>query len=269
MSLLAVGKNVLSSCSKHKCSVLFRTFGNSHQNSFSTVIRSNITPAYLQKKYLTTSSNELIGLKTKEHVHKNIYKDIGYKAPFGPEESVLILQKLNSMSEDELAKVSSKPNAAIIIKHREQYGEFGVVEEVLAAKNIDEKILERMGKKVIKYHWQQDAEETVSNIESANKKKRMAEMGSLLKGVKPKLPTDEYESDSVNAILGIKLSLQSLSYAYMDTKSKKILSWESIPVFDHFSKSHFEHPNLYSMALDIVNQLPTDADIFVFEEQLL
>ena len=62
---------------------------------------------------------------------QDVYKTIGYTAPFPVSEKEEILEKLNKYTEEELAQYVAKKNAKAISAHRKKNGEFTCVEQLL------------------------------------------------------------------------------------------------------------------------------------------
>lgn len=199
----------------------------------------------------------------REGLFREIYKDIEYTSPFTHDQNAFVLEILNNSSEEELAQFTAKAKAANIFQHREQHGPFNVVEELLALSSFDENTLERLGKKVIKLGRNSSYESETESDKLAKKEKK------LLQYIKPKIDSYQYQSDDINSFVGIKLSLQNLSYAHMDKNTQEIKSWKHISCFANInSKTEFEHPKIFQKAFHIANQIPL-ADMYVLEEQPL
>ena len=62
---------------------------------------------------------------------RDVYKTIGYAAPFSEAEKETILTKLNSLQEEQLSKYIAKKNSRNISAYREKYGSFTCVEQLL------------------------------------------------------------------------------------------------------------------------------------------
>ena len=228
----------------------------------------------IQKRQLYTTLGALNTSSTKSNLYRDIYKDIGYQSPFTQDENSLILKTLNRSSEEELCEVTAKPRAVNIFEHKQQHGEFNVVEELLSVKKFDEKILERLGKKIIKVSKtnEDDSDET-SKFSSSEEKKLEKLKTKLAKYLKPRLKSSDYASRSISSIIAIKMSYYSLSYSHMDKNTKTILDWKNLPCFalkDSDSTAGFrsnEHPKIFETAMSLTSQIPT-ADLYIFEEPL-
>ena len=246
---------------------IYRIFGpNIPLFSLLCTKRVNQASSYTQKKGFYTSLLAYSSVVRKTNLYKDIYKEIGYKSPFSDDENFLILKLVNESSEKQLCEVTAKGKAASIFEHKQEHGIFSVVEELLSVKNFDEKVLERLGKKVIKLHSPKDDNSAeLSNLPCSEERRLEKIKTKLLKYINPKLKAPEYQSDIIKTIVGIKLTFYNLSYAHMDKTTENILSWDSVPCFE--AKEDTQHPNLFHTALKITNQIPS-ADLYVFEEQL-
>ena len=201
--------------------------------------------------------------KAKLNLHRDVYKEIGYKSPFTDIEKILILKTINeTKSEKQLHEFAAKTNAATLFEHLNTYGDFKIVEELLAVKKFDEKILERLCRRIIKSQEKQDDESDSINESSTDVQSIQPKISKYLR---PRLTKEAYASDSIESIVSIKISLYDVSYTHMEKQTKRILSWNSFNCFDN--KGSTGHPRLFETATQIVNQIPP-ADIFIIEEQL-
>ena len=62
---------------------------------------------------------------------RDVYKTIGYAAPFTTAEKEKILERVNSLSEEQLGKFIAKKNSKNIAAHKEKFGLFACVEQLL------------------------------------------------------------------------------------------------------------------------------------------
>jgi len=213
------------------------------------------------------ANDRIQNTNTTENLYKNIYKEIGYKSPFSNIENSLILKKLNeAKSEEELCLITAKPKASILFDHLQKHGVFNCVEELLSVKKFDEKVIERLGKKIIKIGGRNEEDsDSSSKIEAKEHTRIKLKYSKLMKNIRPRIKGEHYFSNDVQSIVGIKLSFYNFSYIHMDKNSKKILDWKTIDSFE--SKELTQHPKLYENIIRLVGQIPK-ADLYVIEEQL-
>jgi hypothetical protein len=62
---------------------------------------------------------------------RDVYKTVGYAAPFTEEEKEKILERVNSLTEEQLSKFIAKKNSRNIIQHKDKFGLFTCVEQLL------------------------------------------------------------------------------------------------------------------------------------------
>lgn len=210
--------------------------------------------------YRTLCSTACSNQKKQINPHKEIYKEIKYNAPFSSQEKNLILKTIHeAKSAEKLSEFIAKPKAAVLYDHMNAHGEFEVIEELLSVKKFDDKILERLCKKVLKSY--DKSEESQEHIETTSETKSVKH--KISKYIKPRLTSDVYEN--IESIVAFKLSFYDISYTHFETKSQKVISWHS---FDSFgSKASTEHPRLFETATEVASQLPC-ADLYLLEEQL-
>ena len=221
---------------------------------------------YLQKKRIFTSPIAYNQQYSKSNLYKDIYKEIGYKSPFTTDENLLILKTINAKkSQDELAELTAKTKAAPLFEHIQSHGEFKLVEELLSVKQFDEKVIERMGKKIIKLHDKDEKsfDGHLKSLSFENLKFKKAK-NNLMKYMRPKLKPHDYLSPNIKSIVAIKLSYYQFCYAHLDTVTNTILDWNGSESFE--LKESTQHPKLYETALRIVREIPL-ADLYIIEEQ--
>jgi hypothetical protein len=81
---------------------------------------------------------------------QNVYKKIGYEAPFSDQETSEVLKVINeATSASDLAPFINKTRAENIIKLKDAVGQFQVIEQLLDVKKIEPSILEIMCRKVL------------------------------------------------------------------------------------------------------------------------
>ena len=143
------------------------------------------------------------------------------------------------------------------------------IRDRLSVKKFDEKVIERMGKKIFKLHnnGEDSLDEIVSNtfksttIENLRFKKAK---NVLLKYLKPKLKVQDYLSYNIKSIVAIKLSYYQFCYVHLDKVTNTILDWNSSECLE--LKESTQHPKLHETALRIVREIPP-ADLYIIEEQ--
>merc|ERR1719150_2346460 len=86
-----------------------------------------------------------------------------------------------------------------------------------------------------------------------------------MKNSRPKIKPDIYHSETIQSVVGIKLSYYHYSYVKLEKESKTIVECNSSVCSDQ--KDFTLHPNLYETALNIVRDIPV-ADLYIIEEQL-
>lgn len=231
-------------------------------------------PIYTQGKLLSSISSKS-GQTSDINLYRDIYKEVGYKSPFTSEEDLIILNELNSAkSVEQLIEVCGKLKATSVFEHIQKFGAFQCVEELLSVKKFDEKVVARLGKKIIKLVDQkinppsnvtpQSDEKDVSLFHLENK--NVSKMrGKISRSLKPKIKVQEYNSGMIQSIAVLKLSFYNISYTHVEKNTKKVLSWDSFSCFE--KKDSAQHPKLHENIIRIVAQIP-HADLYLIEEQL-
>ena len=215
------------------------------------------------------SSIPYLSQKKQTNLYRDIYKEVGYKSPFDSDESNLILKTINeAKSAEQLSEFVAKPKAAVLFDHIKTHGEIKIVEELLSVKKFDDKILERLGKKILKSYdtkdETKDCSETISESgKSEINKPNKSNKQKISKYIKPRLTKDVYQD--IESIVGVKISFYDITFTHLDIKKEQILSWNSLDSLG--SKTASEHPRLFQTATEIVSQLP-HADLYFIEEQL-
>ena len=215
------------------------------------------------------SSRHYLNQKKQTNLYKDIYKEVGYKSPFDSDENNLILKTINeSKSAEKLSEFVAKPKAAVLFDHIKTHGEIKIVEELLSVKKFDDKILERLGKKILKSYVTKDETQECSEIISESGKFEMnkpnkSDKQKISKYIKPRLTKDVYQD--IESIVGIKISFYDITFTHLDIQREQVLSWNSIDSLG--TKSASEHPRLFETAVEIVSQIP-NADLYFIEEQL-
>jgi len=215
------------------------------------------------------SSRPYLCQKKQTNLYKDIYKEVGYKSPFDNDENNLILKTINeAKSAEQLSEFVAKPKAAVLFDHIKTHGEIKIVEELLSVKKFDDKILERLGKKILKSYVTKDETQDGSETNSESGKSEInkpnkSNKQNISKYIKPRLAKNVYQD--IESIVGIKISFYDITFTHLDIQKEQILCWDSLDSLG--SKSASEHPRLFETATEIVSQIP-NADLYFIEEQL-
>ena len=212
---------------------------------------------------------------------QDIYKKIDYQAPYPEEDKLTVLSKLNLASENELNKFTSKKISKVIVKHRDENGNFDCVEQLL---NLD---------KIEKYHIAKLCDKVLSK-ESPQGVPMSVTHGApkFLGNIIPRPSTDEYQCMKNPIVVGVHLSLQGFAFAVYSSQELMDWGYQDLPsverevgkpkpskkdkaktdavkkVIQADSQTYFEHHNLIEACKKISTDLPKDADYFIFEEPL-
>ena len=209
------------------------------------------------------SSIPYLSQKKQTNLYRDIYKEVGYKSPFDSDENNLILKTINeAKSAEQLSEFVAKPKAAVLFDHIKTHGEIKIVEELLSVKKFDDKILERLGKKILKSYVTKDETKDCSETNSESEMNK-PNKPKISKYIKPRLTKVVYQD--IESIVGIKISFYDITFTHLDTQKEQILSWDSLDSLG--SKTASEHPRLFETATEIVSQIP-NADLYFIEEQL-
>ena len=210
---------------------------------------------------------------------QDIYKKIDYQAPYPEVDKLKVVSKLNQASENELNKFTSKKVSKVILKYRDENGNFDCVEQLL---NLD---------KIEKYHIAKLCDKVLTT-ENSRKTPISATHGApkFLGNIIPRPSTDEYQRIDNPIVTGVHLSLQGFAFAV--NSSQELMDWgyQDLPlvekevgkpskkektksdavkkVIQGDSQSYFEHHNLLEACKKILAGLPKDAHYFIFEEPL-
>ncbi len=71
---------------------------------------------------------------------------MGYAAPFTEEEKSKILERVNSLTEEQLSKFIAKKNSRNIIQHKDKFGLFTCVEQLLGELSHNLRLLKKKKK---------------------------------------------------------------------------------------------------------------------------
>ena len=210
----------------------------------------------------------------------DIYKALEYECPeevASAADSRDVAKAVNGANDrDSLMSLGmSKSMALKIIKNRERHRrDFERVEQFLDLDQMTTKKLEReVGKmvmkikeeEVLKSETQADLEKrTTENPESEEAKTGSKIEKKLQRMITPAVDPDIWEN--VNTVMGIKLTLESLSYAKM-TKDMELLDWNVIKMMGRSagkSRANFEFPHILNAANTATVGIPP-ADAYVLE----
>ena len=210
---------------------------------------------------------------------QDIYKKIDYQAPYPEEDKLKVLSKLNHASENELNKFTAKKVSKVIVKYRDENGNFDCVEQLL---NLD---------KIEKFHIAKLCDKVLSR-ENPQTTPMSATQGApkFLGNIIPRPSTDEYQSIDNPIVAGVHLSLQGFAFAVYSSQELMDWGYQDLPLVEREvgkprkkdkvktdaakkviqgdSQSYFEHHNLLDASKKICAGLPKDVDYFIFEEPL-
>jgi len=191
---------------------------------------------------------------------KNVYKEIGYRAPFTENEKKRAIDKLNNLNEKELNHYTSKKFSKLLYGHRAKHGDFDCIEQLLDLPKVEAHQLEKICENLLKDLSMSKEENVMAERSKTNKP-------LFSKGIIPKPDIKEWEMLQNPTVLGITVSIQGISYTKIDS-SRNLHGWAAFEGIEN-PRNHmaFQHRELYSFTSNIVNNLP-GADYCIFEELL-
>jgi len=192
---------------------------------------------------------------------KNIYKVIGYNAPFNEDEKMEVLEKINTLPESELSNYTSKKIGRLIQAHRIKNGPFECVEQLLDLPYVERPNAEKICKSLL-----QDL--TLTSLKAKLERNPQNIKKTLFsKGILPKPDVKSY-SECVNpTFVGISISLHGLAYSKIDN-DRNLLNWSILPGLDNpGSQTAFEHNKLFALTSKL-NDLIPDSRYYLLEELL-
>eukprot|EP00092_Neocalanus_flemingeri_P018404 GFUD01019918.1.p1 GENE.GFUD01019918.1~~GFUD01019918.1.p1 ORF type:complete len:340 (-),score=74.55 GFUD01019918.1:24-1043(-) len=186
---------------------------------------------------------------------KDVYKVIGYQAPFEEDEKKEVLNKMNSLPEKELCNYTSKRFSKLINLHKEKNGPFLCVEQLMDMSKIEANHVEKICKSLL----------VDLSLQTQEKKEGKAANKPLFsKGIIPKPDLKLFSSLADPTYVGVTVTLQGIAYTKIDKEN--LIEWSILPgVENPASQIAFQHRKLFSMASEIVNHLP-HADYYLFED---
>ena len=210
---------------------------------------------------------------------QDLYKKIDYQAPYPEDDKLKVLSKLNLASENELNKFTSKKISKVIVKYRDENGNFDCVEQLLDLDKIEKFHIAKLCDKVLSKESPQVVPMSVTH--GAPK---------FLGNIIPRPSTDEYQCMNNPIVAGVHLSLQGFAFAVYSSQELMDWGYHDLPsverevgkpskkekaktdavkkVIQSDSQTYFEHHNLLEACKTIWTGLPRDADYFIFEEPL-
>jgi len=192
---------------------------------------------------------------------KDIYKVIGYQAPFNEEEKQDCLKKINNLPEKELWNYTSKKVSKLINFHKEKNGPFDRVEQLLDLPKFEKNNLVKLCGSLLEDVSLKTLDEKM--VEGINKIIKPL----FSKGLVPKPEMKVISSLENPTFVGVSVTLQGIGYTKMDSK-RNLDDWSILPAVENpTSQSAFQHRKLFSLASEIVDSLP-QGNFYLFEELL-
>ena len=210
---------------------------------------------------------------------QDIYKKIDYQAPYPEEDKLKVLSKLNFASETELNKFTTKKVSKVIVKYRDDNGNFECVEQLLNLDKIEKFHIAKLCEKVLSFENPLPAPLTV-NLGAPK----------FLGNIIPRPSTEEYRCINDPIVAGVHLSVQGFAFAVYRDQELKDWGYQDLPfvqrevgnprrkettktdvvkkIIQGDSQSYFEHHNLLEACKKIWTGLPKNVDYFIFEEPL-
>ncbi len=88
----------------------------------------------------------------------------------------------------------------------------------------------------------------------------------MLRQVSPAVTPEQWQQ--AETIVGIKMSLNTVSFAALNKSSRELLSWGHAATFQglqSFAQAEFQHPKMYCAGVAVAEQIP-EADLYFVEE---
>jgi len=191
---------------------------------------------------------------------KNVYKEIGYQAPFTEQEKQEALHKLNTLTEKELSNYTSKRLSKMLDNHREKNGKFECIEQLLDLNKVEAHQLEKVCEKLLEDFSMTDDQKVLAERSKVNKP-------LFSKGIIPKPDIIEWDLLSNPTVLGITVTVQGIAYTKIDS-NRSFQGWGAYTGIENPKSSEaFQHKQLFSFVSNIVDSFP-EADYYIFEEVL-
>jgi len=192
---------------------------------------------------------------------KDVYKVIGYEAPFSEDQKRKAVEKLNSLPVTELFNHTTKKFSKLIDVHREKNGPFDCVEQLLDLPKVETSHVVKICNSLMSDLSPKTLEEKLADQKKKGNKPLFA------MGIIPKPDLKLWEKIENPTIVGVSVTLEGIAYSKIDSL-KTHSGWAILPGIDNISsKLSFQQRNLFQIASEIVEKLP-DADYYLFEELL-
>ena len=209
----------------------------------------------------------------------DIYKALEYECPeyvASSSDSRDVARAVNGAADKEslMSLGMSKSMAVKIVKSRERHRrDFERVEQFLDLDQMTTKKLEReVGKMVAKMkegeeaqaEWEEAPAESPVNPEDMTDSKEENNLKKLQRMIAPAVDPGVWAG--VDTVVGIKLSLESMSYAKI-SREMELLDWNVMNMIGRSaskSRANFEFPHILNAAADATARIP-DADAYVLE----
>jgi len=197
---------------------------------------------------------------------KDVYIKLNYRAPFPEDDKRLMLERINMLpleGSDGLQSFISKKLSKEIVTHREKYGKFECLEQLLDLPRINIKSMEKACTLLLGVKDEESKEKT-KQIAYTKKIKAM-----FSKDIIPRLDMKLYKELSNPSTVSISLTLQRIAYVQVD-KSGHLSDWGILPAIDMESVSSalsYQHHSLHKVVTSILSELPP-ADYYLLEEML-
>jgi len=192
---------------------------------------------------------------------KDVYKVIGYQAPFNEDQKKKAVEKLNSLELTELFNHTTKKFSKLIDVHREKNGPFECVEQLLDLPKVETSHVIKICNSLLEDSSPQSMEQKLAT------QRKGANKPLFSRGFVPKPDMKLWERIENPTLVGVSVTLQGIAYSKIDSL-KTHASWAILPGIENpASQISFQQRNLFLMASEIVEKLP-DADYYLFEDLL-
>ena len=156
---------------------------------------------------------------------------------------------------------TSKKVRKLIHLHRAKNGSFECVEQLLDLPKFEPTHIMKICNSLLEDLSLQTLEDKLAE----GKIKKYKPLFS--KGIIPKPDLKQFSNIKDPTFVGVSVTLQGIAYTKIDSK-KNLIGWSILPgVEDPTSQNSFRHQPVFSLASEIVNNLPP-ADYYLFEELL-
>jgi len=192
---------------------------------------------------------------------KDVYKVIGWQAPFSEDQKSKAVEKLNTLPVTELFNHTTKKFSKLIDAHREKNGHFDCVEQLLDLPKVETAHVVKICHSLMEDLIPKTIEEKLAEERKKGNKPLFS------RGIIPKPDMKLWERIENPTFVGVSVTLQGIGYSKIDSLHTHS-GWEILPGIENISSQiSFQQRNLFEMASEIVEKLP-DADYYLFEELL-